>query len=151
MGCENPETIQNQSKRAQDHRDDLLPGKGAIACVLPTEGRSRFPRGLPQTKSDFIGFITQIGDLPGALGQQDLARLTLALSGASSTIRRMSASPSTMKTKYLRIVIGKVPRCMFVPPALSQTRFPHLSCAGKEFSHVLPWPKDLPDFQLLHK
>ena len=46
--------IQNWSKRAQDHRDPL-PGKGAMARVLPTEGCSRLlhlqPRGNCTCKS----------------------------------------------------------------------------------------------------
>ena len=77
------------------------------------------------------GPLHHIRGLLGALGQRG------PRSSASST--------TTMKT---RIVIGKVPRGMCVPPALSRTRFPHLSRAGKELSHVLPRPKDHPEFQL---
>ena len=44
MGCGNPETLQNRSRRAQDHQGQLLPGKGVTARVLPTEGRLVFYR-----------------------------------------------------------------------------------------------------------
>ena len=44
MGCGNPETLQNWSRRAQDHQGQLLPGKGVTARVLPTEGRLVFYR-----------------------------------------------------------------------------------------------------------
>ena len=37
------------------------------------------------------------------------------------------------------IVTHKVPRGMFVLPALSQTRLPCLSRAGEVLSHMLPW------------
>ena len=39
------------------------------------------------------------------------------------------------------IVTHKVPRGMFVLPALSQTRLPCLSRAGEVLSHILPWPR----------
>ena len=41
MGCESPRRSEFVPQRAQEHRDEPPPGKGTMACVLPTEGRSR--------------------------------------------------------------------------------------------------------------
>ena len=40
-GVRDPKTPQSCPQRAQDHRDQLLPGKGVRARVLPAGGRSR--------------------------------------------------------------------------------------------------------------